>query len=55
MAATTCPLEDISDMLDPKTNKHLHEVKRLLYVSLEQQVECSTSHVVSHSLGCPSR
>jgi hypothetical protein len=55
MAAAACPLEDISNMLDPKTNKHLHEAKRLLYVSLKQQVKCSTSHVTLHSLGHPSR
>jgi hypothetical protein len=36
MAVTTYRLEDISDMLDPKTNERLHEAKRLLRVALEQ-------------------
>jgi hypothetical protein len=43
MAATTCHLEDIYDMLDLKTNERLNEVKRLLRIALEQQAESSAS------------
>jgi hypothetical protein len=35
MVAAACHLEDISDTPDPKTNKWLNEVKRLLRVILE--------------------
>jgi hypothetical protein len=37
MVATDCLLEDISNMLNLKTNEWLNEVKRLLRVDLEQQ------------------
>ena len=36
MAAIACRLEDISNMLDPKTNERLNEAKRFLRVALEQ-------------------
>ena len=36
MATTACLLEDICDTPDPKTNKRLHEVKRLLCVGLKR-------------------
>jgi hypothetical protein len=35
MAAAACRLEDISNTPDPKTNKRLHKMKRLLHVALE--------------------
>ena len=43
MAATAYRLEDIFDMLDPKTKKRLNEAKRLLHITLEQQAESSAS------------
>jgi hypothetical protein len=43
MAATAYHLEDIFDMLDPKTNERSNEAKRLLHVTLKQQVESSAS------------
>ena len=36
MVATTCRLENISDMPDLKTNERLHEAKQLLHITLEQ-------------------
>jgi hypothetical protein len=47
MAATACQLEDISDTPDPKTNEHLHEAKRLLRVTLEQQAESFASQCLA--------
>jgi len=43
MVAAACYLEDISDMLDPKTKEQLNETKRLLHVALEQQPKSSAS------------
>jgi hypothetical protein len=43
MASTACRLEDFSNTLDPKTNEWLHEVKRLLHITLTQQAESSAS------------
>jgi hypothetical protein len=47
MLATPCQLEDISDTLDPKTNEHLHEAKRILHVALEQQAESFASQCLA--------
>jgi hypothetical protein len=50
MSAAACRLEDISDMMDTKTNERLNEVKRLLCVALKQQAESSASqHCVALS------
>jgi hypothetical protein len=43
MVATTCCLEDISNIPDPKTNEQLNKAKRLLYVAHEQQAKSSAS------------
>jgi hypothetical protein len=43
MVATAYRLDDISDTLDPKTNERLHEAKRFLCVTLEQQAKSSAS------------
>jgi hypothetical protein len=43
MSATAYHLEDISNMLDPKTNERSNEAKRLLHITLKQQVESLAS------------
>jgi hypothetical protein len=43
MVAAACRLENISDAPNSKTNKRLHEARRLLHVTLEQQAKSSAS------------
>ena len=43
MVVAACPLEDISDMPDLKTNEWLHEARQLLCITLEQQAKSLTS------------
>jgi hypothetical protein len=43
MVAAACWLEHISNTLDLKTNKRLHEARQLLHVTIEQQTKSSAS------------
>lgn len=44
MVAAACRLKDISDTPNSKANEKLHEARRLLHITLEQQTESSVSY-----------